>query len=66
MSFDHENASPEDILARREKFKRRAKDGLIKTQVHLDKIMASFPPEQRAEILESVGPFLSFTPEAIE
>ena len=57
MSFT--STDPAEILARREKFKRRAP--LVRNQVHLDKILASFPEDQRVEIFEQVRAKLGFT-----
>lgn len=49
-----------EILARKEKLKRRAPQ--IQTQIHLDRVMEGFPPDQRAAILAEVAPLLPFTP----
>lgn len=63
MSFDYEQASDAELQSRIEKFKRRAP--IIKTQAHLDKVLASFPPEQRADILNEAKPLLPFVPKEI-
>ena len=50
--------NPEAVLARIQKFSRRAKD--IIDVDHLILIMASFPEPQRTSIYETVRPMLGF------
>lgn len=49
-----------ELKARVEKLHRRAKQ--IRTQPHLDKIMATFPAEMRENLLEAIRPKLKLHP----
>jgi hypothetical protein len=45
-----------EVQKRMEKFKRKAP--MVQTQAHLEKILASFPEECRAEVMTTVQPML--------
>lgn len=60
MSFDPAKASPEQIQARLEKFKRKAPQ--IIDQAHFDLILDSFPDDQREAVFQEIAPLLPFIP----
>ena len=58
----NELSDPNDIVTHRAKLKRKAKD--LRTQEHLDIVLARFPAAIRAEVYEEVKALLPFKSEA--
>ena len=58
MSFDSASATKEQIQARLDKFKRRAKH--ITDQEHFDSILKSFPADERETVFAEVKTLVPF------
>lgn len=58
MAFDHENATPEQLEARRQKFVRQAPK--IKDAVLYTKILNTFPLDMQDSVKADIEPLLTY------